>query len=83
MSVIYYGYSDMPLNKIETLPYIELEQSKAKLKTFTNFNPNNYSEKRFSYLGTEINQIKHQTPFLLNQIDLESTSVWLLEGVFS
>ena len=39
MTTIYYGYGDMPLNKIETLPYIDLEQAKTELKIFTNFNP--------------------------------------------
>ena len=68
MTTIYHGYGDMPLNKIETLPYIDLEQAKTKLKIFTNFNPNNYPEKRFSYSGTEINQVKHQTPFLQRSI---------------
>ena len=68
MTTIYYGYGDMPLNKIEILPCIDLEQSKSRWKVFTNFNPNNYAEKRFSYSGTEINQVKHQTPFLQRSI---------------
>ena len=64
MTTIYYGYGNMPLNKIETLPFIDIEQAKTKLKILTSFNPNNRPEKRFSYTGTEINQILHQTPFL-------------------
>jgi len=68
MTTIYHGYADMQTNKIETLPYMDLEQSKAIFKQLTQFNPNQYSENRFSYTGTEINQIKHQTPFLQRSI---------------
>ena len=63
MSVQYFGYSRMPTNQHETFPFIELEQSKQLMKKYTSYIPKTTENNRFVYTGTEINQIKHQTPF--------------------
>ena len=65
MSVNYYGYSRMPNNLYETFPFEEVQKSKEILKQYTStYVPRTKENNRFVYTGTEINQIKHQTPFL-------------------
>jgi len=64
MSVQYYGYSRMPTTIYDTFPFLELEQSKQQLKQYTSYVPKTTENNRFKYTGTEINQNKHQTPFL-------------------
>ena len=68
MSVQYFGYSRMPTNQHETFPFIELEQSKQLMKKYTSYIPKTTENNRFVYTGTEINQIKHQTPLLQRSI---------------
>ena len=64
-TVQYYGYSRMPTNQHETFPFSDLEQSKQLLKQYTTpYIPKTNENNRFKYTGTEINQNKHQTPFL-------------------
>ena len=68
MTVQYYGYSRMPTNQHETFPFAELEQSKQLMKKYTSYIPKTTENNRFVYTGTEINQIKHQTPLLQRSI---------------
>jgi hypothetical protein len=69
MSVQYYGYSRMPTNLHETFPFLDLEQSKQQLKQYTSvYIPRTTENNRFKFTGTEINQNKHQTPFLQRSI---------------
>lgn len=65
MSVNYYGYSRMPATLYETFPFEEVQKSKEILKQYTStYVPRTKENNRFVYTGTEINQVKHQTPFL-------------------
>ena len=63
MTVQYNGYRDMPPNRYDTFQFTELEQSKQLMKKYTTYIPRITENNRFVYTGTEINQIKHQTPF--------------------
>jgi hypothetical protein len=65
MSVNSFGYSKMQSNLYDTFPFDEVQQSKELLKQYTaTYIPRTTENNRFVYTGTEINPIKHQTPFL-------------------
>jgi len=65
MSVQYFGYSRMKDNLYDTFPFEEVQKSKEILKKYTaTYTPRTKETNRFVYTGTEINQNKHQTPFL-------------------
>ena len=57
MSVIYRGYGDMPENKYDSFPFMEVTESTLRFKQNTTFNPNYRPGKRFTYSGTEENPI--------------------------
>ncbi len=78
MPVEYYGYSRMPTNIYETFPFSELEQSKQLMKQYTTYKPITKENNRFVYTGTEINQNKHQTPFLQRSL-LEGLQIPICE----
>ena len=79
MTVQYFGYSRMPVNAYETFPYEEVQQSKQLLKQYTStYTPRTKENNRFVYTGTEINQNKHQTPFLQRSL-LEGLPIPIFE----
>ena len=64
MSFQYYGYSGMPATLYEPFAADDLVRAKQQLKQYTSYVPSTTENNRFKYTGTEINQNKHQTPFL-------------------
>ena len=79
MSVQYFGYSRMPTNLHETFPYEEVQKSKEILKQYTaTYTPRTTENNRFKYTGTEINQNKHQTPFLQRSL-IEGLNIPIFE----